>query len=424
MTLRQRCLAIRFLCMVSVVMSWTVGARGAARAEVPDPSIMLPLVPAAAQAGAPPCIKPGTRLTYFGMTASIPGEYKKLVQDDNGKWVDRNTGKRYDEEDVPGSGSAAFNVVQVGYVGGGIAQLSTKLYTLNTSTKKCTFAVGGGLVGHAGCAADYWIHPDVLKQTREMNEQGVRILRMPYTVCGKVYNAIRFQSEDAAGYQARVYDLQTGLMIFHGSRVQGQSVYTPPSAGSDRAGVGQGSTQVVTGWIMEAKDIDVPWKDAAPPKWIEEFRQLSYKGVQTSVVAAAGTKLDRAMAATLTPKARGRGWVRFTNRFVFEGVPGMPPNEALQDGACGSAAIGGLWIAPEALANLRPRQVIESNDLVGTTVAVSEMGQGFVTVSETGPLHRTDCTYDARTGILSAMTLTQQIGLARITHSIRLASQQ
>ena len=421
MTLQQRSLSIGLLCTVSVL---TMGARGAARVEVPDPSIMLPLVPAAAQVGAPPCIKPGTRLTYFGMTASIPGEYGKLVQDDKGNWVDKNTGKRYREEEVGASGSAAYNVVQVGHVGGGVAQLSTKLYTLDTGTKKCTFGVGGGLVGHAGCAADYWIHPEVLKQVREVNAEGVRILRMPYTVAGKTYRAIRFQRDDISGYQARVYDLETGLLIFYGLRVQGPSVITPPIGGAGMAGMGEGSSQVATGWIVEVKDIDVPWRAAATPQWVEQFRQLSYKGVQTSVVAAAGTKLDRAMAVTLTPKARGPGWLRFTNHFVIESLPGMPPEEALQEGACGSAAIGGLWISPDALAKLRPQQVIESNNLVGTTVTVSQVGQGFVMLSEVGPLHRIDCTYDKRTGILSAMTLTQQIGLAQLTHSIQLAGQQ
>ncbi len=424
MALQERLFSVGLLCIVSVVMLLTMSTHGAGAVEVPDPSIMLPLVPTAAQAGAPPCIKPGTRLTYFGMTASIPGEYKQLVQDENGQWVDKNTGKRYSEQDIPSSASAAYNIVQVGYVGGGIAQLSTKLYTLDTSTNKCMFAVSGGLVGHAGCAADYWIHPDVLGQVQEVNTQGVRILRMPYTVGGKIYKAIRFQSEDTAGYNARVYDLETGLLIYYGSRAQGASVYTPPIGGTGTAGVGQGSTQLVSGWIVEVKDIDVPWKDAATPQWIGRFRQLSYTGVQTSVVAAAGTRLDRTMTATLTPKARGLGWVRFTNHFVIESFQGMPPEQALQEGACGSATIGGLWISPEALTNLRPRQVIESNELVGTTITVGETGQDYVTLSETGPLHRIDCTYDVRTGMLSAMTLTQQIGLARITHSIRLANQQ
>jgi len=68
----------------------------------------------------------------------------------------------------------------------------------------------------------------VLRQVQEVNTEGIRILRMPYTVAGKTYKAIRFQRDDFSGYQARVYDLETGLLIFFGSRVQGPSVITPP----------------------------------------------------------------------------------------------------------------------------------------------------------------------------------------------------
>lgn len=413
-----------YFCLVWIVASFAAGAGGAGGVQVPDPSLMLPLVPAAAQAPAPPVIKPGTRLTYFGMTASIPGEYGRLVQDETGEWIDKNTGKRYREEEVGASGSAAFNVVSVGHVGDGVAELSTKIYGLDTATKKCTFGAGGGMVGHAGCTADYWIHPAVLKEVREVNAQGMRILRMPYTAGGKTYKAIRFQKDDLSGFQARVYDLETGLMVYHGTRVQGPSVITPPIGRAGMAGMGEGSSQVITGWLVEVKDIDVPWKNAAAPQWIEQFQQLSYKGVQTSAVAVAGTKLDRAMTGTLTPKARGPGWVRFTNRFLFESIPGMPPDEVLQDGACGEATIGGFWIAPEALAGLRPQQVIETNPHVGITVSVTDVRPGSVTISEVGPLHRSDCTYDTRTGMLSATTLVQQIGLAQITHRLQLTGQQ
>jgi hypothetical protein len=425
MTLQRRHLPIGLLCTVLAAVLWAGAAPGADQAQVPDPSIMLPLIPGAAQAPAPPCIKPGTRLTYFGMTASIPGEYKRLVQDDNGKWIDEKTGKRYDEEAVPGSGAAAYTVLSVGHLGGGVVELTTRLYTLDTANQKCTFAGSAGMVGHAGCAADYWVNPDVLKQVLEVNTEGLRILRMPYTVAGKTYKAIRFQTDDASGYQARVYDLETGLMIFHASRMQGKSIVTPP-LGQDggQTGLGQGNTQTVTGWIVEIKDIDVPWKNAAPPKWIEQFQQLSYKGVQTSVVPAATTKLDRAMTGTLTPKARGPGWVRFTNRYTFESLPGMPPNEATQEGASGSASISGLWVSPEALAGLRPEQVIETNDKVGATVAVSDVRPGLVTITETGPLHRLDSTYDTKTGMLTATTLMQQVGLARIIHRLQLIGQQ
>jgi hypothetical protein len=130
------------------------------------------------------------------------------------------------------------------------------------------------------------------------------------------------------------------------------------------------------------------------------------------------------MTTTLTPKARGPGWVRFTNHGIIQSIQGMPPEQAQQEGACGSATVGGLWISPKALANLRPQQVIERHDLVGTTITVSIVGPGSVTLSEIGPQHRIDSTYDTGTGMLSAVTLTQQIGLATITHSIRLAGQQ
>ena len=280
------------------------------------------------------------------------------------------------------------------------------------------------MVGHAGCAADYWIHTDVLRQMQEVNTQGLKILRMPYTVAGKTYKAIRFQTEDATSYNARVYDLDTGLLIYHGSRVQGAPVYTPPIGGSGVAGVGQGSTQLVTGWLAEIKDIDVPWKNAAPPQWVGQFRQLTYTGAQTTAVSAAWSRLDRPMTTTITSKASGKGWVRVVNNGVIQSIQGMPPEQAQSQGASGIASIGGLWIAPEALAKLRPQQIIEHHNLIGTSIAVSNVSPSLVTITETGPLHRIDTTYNTTTGILSAITITQQIGMAQITHNLRLSGQQ
>jgi hypothetical protein len=420
----QKVISIRLFCTVCVMIVLTAGAYGANGVQVPDPSIMLPMVPAAAKAGAPPCINPGTRLTYFGMSASVPGAYKALVQDENGNWVDKNTGQRYGEQDVASSSGAGYNVIEIGYVGEGIVQLSTKLYTLDVTSNKYFFSMGGGMVGHAGCAADYWIHPDALKQVQETNAQGVKILRMPYTVAGKTYKAIRFQTEDATSYNARVYDLDTGLLVYYGSRTQGAPVYTAPRGGSGMAGGGRGSTQLVSGWIAEIKDIDVPWKNTSPPAWVGQFNQLTYTGAQTTVVSGAWSRLDRPMTTTITPKARGRGWVRFVNNGVIQSIQGMPPEQAKSEGASGTASIGGLWIAPEALAKLRPQQIIERHNLVGTTIAVTNVTQGLVTLTETGPLHRIDTTYDTGTGILSAITITQQVGMAQISHSLRLTAQQ
>ncbi|MGA2440491.1 MAG: hypothetical protein ABSH08_06010 [Tepidisphaeraceae bacterium] len=391
---------------------------------VADPSSMLPLVPAAATAGPPACIKTGTRLVYFGMTANIPGEDKQLVQDDNGRWVDRQTGQRYAEEDIAGAAAGGFTVLQVGYVDRDVAVIGTKFYTLDARTKKCTFALGSGMVTHAGCAADYWIHPEVLRTLQEVNEGGIHILRMPYTLGSKQYSAIRIQSEDISGYQAHVYDLETGLLIFHASRAQGKTVNTAPLGGAGQAGTGQGSTQVVVGWIAGIKDVNVPWQNMAVPPWVGEFKQLEYGGAQTSDVPAARSRFSRRMTVSVAPVARGPNWVRTSSTFTIESIAGMPPEQARQEGACGVASVGGLWIAPAGLAQLRRGQVVETDQFVGTTTTVSRADDRSVTLTEAGPLHRIDCTYDTSSGILVMMHVEQQFGLATITHDMRLTDRR
>jgi len=402
------------------VTAMSVGGGFAAAAEVPDPSTMLSLVPAAAQAGPPPCIKPGTRLTYYGMSASVPGSYQEAVLDENGNWVLKGTGQRIGTRDIPGASGSGYNVVQVGTIGDGVVQVSSRLYTIDTTTQTCMYSMGSGMVTNAGCASDFWIHPDALKDVQAVNANGVRIVRMPYTVGGTQYNAIRLQNESASGYNAYVYDLETGLMIFHGSRAAGKSVVTPPMGGN--LGLGAGSTQLVTGWIMEVKDVDVPWKDAPTPDWVGRFGQLSYSGAQTTMMPMAGSRLDRPMTVTVTPKARGDNWLRFVTQGVIQSVMGMPPEQTQEDGACGAATIGGMWISPQVLKNLRPQQVIDRNEIVGTTTTVGNVRPGFVTLSEVGARHRIDTTYNTRTGVMAANSIAQQIGMATTTHSIQLVN--
>ena len=417
-------LSIAVLLALSVAMASPPTARSAEQVQVPDPSMMLPLVPHAADKGAPPVISPGTRLTYYGMSASVRGEYEKLVQDENGNWIDKNTGRRYRQEEIGSASGAGLSVVHVGRIAGPVAQLSTKLYVLDAATGNYMFSLGGGIVTHAGCAADYWIHPDLLGKVEPINRQGVRIVRMPYTVNNKTYKAIRFQTEDASGYNARVYDLETGLLIYHGSRTQGPPVMTPPLGNSGMPGLGRGSTQLTTGWIVEVKDIDVPWKNAAAPDWTGRVQQLAYSGAQSTMMPAVGSKLDRPMTANFEIRARGSGWLRFKNHIAIQSYPGMPTEQSTQDGASGNATIGGLWIPPGAMQELSQGTVLEQNPHVGITTTVSQVMPGYITVSEVGPLHRIDYTYDRTTGMMGAMNVAQQVGMATITHSVQLTDRR
>ena len=407
---------------VFILFLWTAQVQAQPAAAVPDPSSALVLLPAAAKAGPPAWVHPGTRLVYFAASASIPGTGKQLVLDDKGNWVNKDTGQRWGEQDVASASGAGYSVFQVGYIDHDVAQLGCSLYLLDVTDGSVQFTTSSGMVTNAGSAADLWVNPDVLKNVKDIPQGDVRIIRIPYTVNKKKYNAIRFQTTTANGYTAYVYDLETGIMIFHGSSAQGAGVLTAP-VGGGAAGIGAGSTQLVTGWLVEVKDVEVPWKAAAVPAWVGKFTKLDYQGVQSTAVAGAG-QVDQRVAVATTPKARHDGWLRSTNNFTVQSLVGMPPDQSQSEGSGGPATIGGQWIGPDAIPQLKARQLIDRNDITKTVISVSDVNPRSVTVSEVGQRHRIDWTYDAATGILAAVRTTTTLGLGQITYRVQLVGQR
>lgn len=386
-------------------------------AAIPDPSPALVLIPEAAKVGPPVWVHPGTRLVYFGASASIPGASKQLVLDEKGNWVNKDTGQRWGEQDVSSASGVGYSVFHVGYIDHDVAQLGCSVYLLDVTDGSVQYTTSSGMVTNAGSAADLWVNPDVLKNVKEIPQGDVRIIRMPYTLNKKKYNAIRFQTTTANGYTAYVYDLETGIMIFHGSSAQGAGVLT---AGG---GLGVGSTQLVTGWLVEVKDVEVPWKAAAVPAWVGKFTKLDYRGVQSTAVAGADP-LDQRVEVAITPKARRNGWLRCTNNFTVQSLVGMPPDQSQSEGSGGPASIGGQWIGPDAIPKLKARQLIDRNDITKTVTSVSDVNPRSVTISEVGQRHRIDWTYDAATGILAAVKTTTTLGPGQITYRVQLVGQR
>ena len=378
---------------------------------VPDPSTSLALVPEAAQAGPPAWIKPGTRLTYFGASASVPGSRTQLVLDPEGKWINKATGQKMGEQEVPGGGGAGYSTYQVGYVDREVVALTCKLYLLDVTTRKVSLVGDSGSVTNAGCGLDLWIHPEALKRVQEINVNGVRIMRMPYAVNNHRYNAIRFQTETDNGYTAYVYDLDTGVMVFHGSSAQGAGVLTAPLNGGGLAGVGAGSTQLVTGWLMEVKDVPMPWTNAPAPAWLAKVQDMEYRGVQFTAMAGM-PPMNLPLNSHIRVKARGPGWLRGDRTVIIQSITGMPPLQDTVGVACGNATNGGLWIGPGGLDRLQRGQILDRNEITQTVLSVADVGRGQVTISESGPLHRSDLTYDMTSGMLIGVNTSQQVGLA------------
>lgn len=392
----------------------------AAQAEVPDPSFVVNVYPQVLKAGPPPIIKPGTRLTYFGGSSTINGVRAKLVPDENGNWVDKVSGRRYAESDVRNTGGVGYSIARVGHVDREVAVVHSATYLLDPLAKTVTSTGATGIVTNAGAAGDYWIHPAVLKDIQEVNANGQFIGRMPYVVMNRKFNAIRFQNDTASGHNTYVYDLDSGLMIFHGSSLIGGDVITPGVNGN--AGVGRGSTFLSHGFLMEVKDIEVPWKNSPTPAWVGQFRELKYDGGITTAIQGVPPH-TQAVSVLLTPKARENGWLRYNNTTTIA-VYGLPPQQSQSNSASGHASVGGLWIPPQGLAALKAGQVIETNDIIKTKTAVTDIGRGYVTISEMGQIHRLDVSYDTTSGIMAGVTLRQQNQIAVTTTQLRLSGQR
>jgi len=384
---------------------------------VPDACALAAMVPGALAYGPPPIVRTGTRIVYFGMTASVPGERSQLVLDENGRWVDPATGERWGEREVPGAGGAGFTVLRVGYVDAQVAQLTSRLYGWDPLTRQSAYSMAWGLVSHAGCMADYWIHPTALASLAEVDLPGVRILRMPYRLGERVFDAIRIQTTSATAYDAYVFDLASGLMIFHGARATGAPVWTPPVGG--QAGLGEGSTQLVSAWIVDVQDAPVPWQTYAAPAWVASVQRLTYAGTMTTVTAGT-SPLQLPIDLEVTIDARGSDWLHARTVSRMGSIQGMPPSVQASIESSGPASIGGLWIAPDALAQLRPGQPIERVEAVGIDTTVGDTTGGRVVVVEQGPLHRIEYAYDVVTGVLDAVTVTQQVGITRFVYAMQL----
>jgi len=383
---------------------------------VPDACTLGAWVPGALAYGPPPIVRTGTRLVYFGMTASIPGERSELVLDENGRWVDPATGERWGEQEIPGASGAGFTVLRVGHVDAQVAQLTSRLYGWDPLTRQALYSMAWGLVSHAGCMADYWVHPAALASLAEVDLPGVRILRMPYRLGERVFDAVRIQTTTASGFDAYVFDLASGLLVFHGARATGAPVVTPPVGG--RAGVGAGSTQLVSTWIVDVQDAPVPWQAYPAPEWVARVQRLTYAGTMTTVTS--GTPFQLPIDHEVTIDARGHDWLHGRTVSRMGSIQGMPPSVQASVDSSGPATIGGLWIAPEALAQLRPGQPIERVEAVGIETVVSEAAGGRVVLSEHGPLHRIDYAYDLATGVLDAINISQQVGITRFDYALRL----
>jgi len=369
----------------------------------------------------PAWLKPGVRITYYVAFADTPGTSSELVKGKpkpgEGYWEDKTTGETYVEKETYGTGGQGLMEVNVAYVDQQVAALDIRLFGKEVGTGDITVMASLGDLGEARQCKDFWVHPQILGQVKEMQTESGRIIRMPYNLNNRTYNAIRFQGK--AGHHT--YDLDTGLLIARHGTGGSPPVLVGTQTGATR---GAGSTYIGIIQFLGIRETPLPWNGAPVPEWVGSTRSMTFQGKYTADVTAAGV-YSFPVTLRLEFKNKGAGWIHFTQLSQMQAPANMPqPMQGQVERINGSSQVGGLWIFPGVLRQLRPGQVLDRDPFTGMQLSVGGIDGTRVRLHEANSRDASDYIYDLQNGMLVGGTITKTLHMVRMVTSLSLASRE
>lgn len=381
-------------------------------AALADPNFFVAWLPELRTMAAPAWVTRGTRLSYYASAASVPGSYHQYVEDENGGWIDPDTGDRYRQEDVSSASGHGFNQVSVTALNDAVAVLSVRVYGLTDLSldSPVTTLAWGGAVGLPGAGSDYWLHPDVLAGVDEIVSPTLKVVRMPYVIDETEYSSIWIQSISDDGNYTWVYDEDTGVLLHTASSTTGPPLGGPVAAGEGR----DGSTFLTQSTLVGIRQTTLPWATGAAPPWVASTDHLEYVGtISVSVAGSPSVVLDCSLA--VDRRASGTDWVRylFARTITSDVAPSVTEYTERIDGP---AQVGALWVPPDELARLSAGQELDRDPVTRAVVTVSSVDDSewgpAVTILETGPAEEFELVYDVESGLLvSSVSLDLHFGL-------------
>ncbi|MEZ5974692.1 MAG: hypothetical protein R3E96_07570 [Planctomycetota bacterium] len=350
--------------------------------------------------GAPDWCKPGTRITWWMGTATIVGGAgtTTAVEDPNGDLQD-SSGKRYRQDSVQGGmGAAGFMQYDVIYAGPDGVLMDVRQYTGDGSVSAPSCQMVNSVAVHPG-SCEFWIHPDLLRALEPAQIGNFRILKGPYKVNGRTYNAVMFTDNTAGDGSTTVFDMEAGLQISMSSQstsTKGHTAYDP-NTGNVNPGSSNNKTMVVA-QIRGMRQMNLPW--AQGPALKPTFQGGTYQGSQ-GIQSSMGSYMSP-IQETVSIVGRGANWflAKGQRTQMGESMGSYVRANALNQ-------IGGWQLPVEALARLRQGQVLDQDPITRTQTVVeyvgpSNNGQPILGIVEVTPGSTLRWIYDTRTGELTA----------------------
>ncbi len=381
-------------------------------------------VPGAADAPAPEWVRPGARITLYSASAATNSSAggSSLVSDPGGKWVD-SAGNRYSESSVGlGSAGAGYTQIDVVSMSDGVVVLDLRFFLITNHGEGPTKLAfyWSDVVHPSGC--EWWVNPELLKRYVGTRAGGVTVQRVSYDLNGRLYPAIYIHTLMGSGYTSYAYDENTGILLGHTSSAtsaRDDLMFNQDDWNSGTVTSGGSGKNIVVHRFVGSRTVNVPWAGQQPPRWVREIDEFQYEGHLTTHAPSMLRPLQMKAGSTLRIKRRGSDWIEADQTISIQGpYPNIPPQTATLVRVSGANQIGGLWISPSALSNLRPGQVIDSDPITGGRVVVTRVGRdargrSVVVLTETAQIDRHSFVYDARSGMLVGLSKTDTYARTR-----------
>jgi hypothetical protein len=232
-----------------------------------------------------------------------------------------------------------------------------------------------GSVAAVGCG-DFWCSPSVLQNIPDMaNNNGLTVQRLPYTDSdGQTYQAIRFDFISNDLQIALVYDLDSGVLLYHTfdyTSFSPAGLNNVPTSGSRNAQYR----------LLNLRPVDIPWNDGSVPSWLDTGKSVSFQG-QMSIQVQGASPMNTPSALQMTSVDAHRRFAEM-RLDVYDQYTGSTSSSRVVRGV---AQLMGNWIPEEAISALGPC-TIDTDPETGMKVSIVQNDANGVVFEKTNQMN-------------------------------------
>jgi hypothetical protein len=353
------------------------------------PAAPKPAAAPAQAAGAfvPEWVVPGLRLTYYLMTGSLSGSLNGWDPNDEGDWENKVTKQKYSKER---EGRSSHGLIQATVAGmdGQVVALGQPFFLFNGQDTTPILNSSLDDLYTTDTGGDFWMHP---RKQALWRQQG-QARAITWRANNQAIPATAVVIANATGKTFWAYDQQSGRLLYLSRLTR-----TAPAIRDPKATLPDSVSYATFLRFVGVRQLSLPWLRSPLPEWAARLNGLSYSGQMKLEFPGAVPGTGHGVTQTMRVVRRGRNWLLFQSSSQEQIGVSLPSENKV---CCGPGSLPGVIISPEALAQLRPGQVLDQDPHTRFTVRVAGADPRGVMLQSEGPTQSYAFLYDRTQGLL------------------------